>query len=262
MSENRKSIGVLDSGVGGLTVVKELQHLLPDEDIVYYGDNKNCPYGNRTAENIVDIARDIIRFLQGKQVKVVVLACNTTSSLLPRFQADFPLPIFSVIQPAASYVVAAGIKSVGVIGTELTIQTGSYEKAIHALDTQVAVHGEPSQHLARLVDRGDFAMDEINAEVAEHLHRLMRGGGVADIIYGCTHYPIVGDVFERLAPDVRFINPAKVQAQEVARYLAQHNLQNDAPRHSFTIYTSGTEALYRSILERLGISTPANIHLL
>ncbi|RPF47949.1 glutamate racemase [Hydrogenoanaerobacterium saccharovorans] len=260
MNENRKKIGVLDSGVGGLTVVKELEQLLPNEDIVYFGDNKNCPYGNRTADNIVEIAHNTIGFLQNKSIKAVVVACNTTSSLIHRFEKEYPFPIFSIIKPAAQYVVRHNLPSVGVIATQLTINTGAYKRLIHEGNANIAVYGEPSHNLAALVDSGKFDMDAITEEISVHMNHLLQQHPVKHVIYGCTHYPIVADVFEKAAPEVHFINPAFEQAKAVAEYLKEHNLLNDADGHSFDIYMSGSASVYEAILQRLEIKTPANIY--
>jgi len=260
MNENRKKIGVLDSGVGGLTVVKELEQLLPNEDIVYFGDNKNCPYGNRTADNIVEIARSTIGFLQNKDIKAVVVACNTTSSLIHRFEKDYPFPIFSIIKPAAQYVVQHKLPSIGVIGTELTIKTGCYERLIHDGNADIAVYGEPSHNLAALVDCGRFDMTAITDEITVHMNHLLEQHPVKHVIYGCTHYPIVGEVFECVAPGVQFINPALEQARAVADYLKEHSRLNDTGGHSFDIYMSGSKAVYEAVLQRLQIKTPAIIH--
>ena len=255
----RRKIGVLDSGVGGLTVVRELERLLPDEDIIYYGDNGNCPYGNRTEEDIVGIARGIIDFLRGQNVKLVVLACNTTSSLLHRIRPGYELPIFGVIEPAAHYVAERGFTQVGVIATELTIRSGSYERLIHEHAPGVRVVGEPSRTLAKLVDSGEFDMEAITAEVRLHMRALL-SAGVEQVIYGCTHYPIVGDVFEAQAPGVEFINPARCQALAVKHCLEEAGLCNDAPLHQAQFYTTGgpeAVAVYKEVFRRLDLKTPA-----
>lgn len=260
IEQKRKKIGVSDSGVGGLTVVKELLELLPGEDIVYYGDNRNCPYGNRTAGELEQIARGIIGFLQQQEMKAMVIACNTTSSLMDRFERDYPFPIFGVIRPVAREVAKRGLSEVGVIATELTIRSKGYETAIQAEAPGTLVVGEASRELARLVDRGDFNREQLTAEIKPHLEALLKRRQVRQIIYGCTHYPIVGDIFEQLAPEIEFINPAREQAKAVADYLRQNDLLNDAPCHGFDLYTSGSPKLYRSILARLGISRPVAFH--
>ena len=260
MNEACKKIGVLDSGVGGLTVVKELEALLPNEDIIYFGDNKNCPYGNRTAENIIELAHSTIGFLRGCGVKAVVIACNTTSSLIDRFAGDYSFPIFSIIKPACLYVAASHLPAVGVLATELTIKTGTYERLIHAENPNIEVFNMASRNLAALIDCGEFDIDAITDDISEHLCALLAQHPLKHIIHGCTHYPIVNDIFKAIAPQVEFINPAKEQAAAVAGYLSAHKLLNPQSGHSFDIYTSGSRAVYSAVLERIGIKTPASFH--
>ncbi|MEG2536307.1 MAG: glutamate racemase [Hydrogenoanaerobacterium sp.] len=260
MNEAGKKIGVLDSGVGGLTVVKELEALLPNEDIIYYGDNKNCPYGNRTAENIVELAHKSIGFLRSCGVKAVVVACNTTSSLIERFEGEYPFPIISIIKPACLSVASLHLPAVGVIATELTIKTGAYTRIINENDPNIVVYGEASHNLAALVDSGEFDIPAITDEVKLHLDALLAKYPLTHIIHGCTHYPIVNEVFKQLAPDISFINPAKEQAAQAARALAVRGLLNTKQGHSLNIYTSGSQAVYGAVLKRLCIQTPAIFH--
>lgn len=260
MNDAGKKIGVLDSGVGGLTVVKELEALLPNEDIVYFGDNKNCPYGNRTAENIVELAHSSIGFLQELGIKAVVIACNTTSSLAERFAGSYPFPVFSIISPVCRFVAQQALPAVGVIGTGLTIKTGAYTKLINDENPSIKVFGQASLNLAALVDCGEFDMPAITEDVRVNLDALLGKYPLKHIIHGCTHYPIVGEVFTAAAPQVQFINPAVQQAQEVASYLSQSSLLNTSQGHSLNIYTSGSEGVYRSILSRLSIITPPVFH--
>lgn len=255
----RGKIGVLDSGVGGLTVVKELARFLPQESIVYYGDNGNCPYGNRTEDQIVSIAHSIIDFLCAKGVKAIVLACNTTSSLVGRIAPACAVPVFDVISPVCGFVAQRGLPGVGVIATELTIRAGGYERLIKARSPNTQVLGEPSRSLAKLVDSGTFDMPAITAEVNAHVSALTKQG-VRHIIYGCTHYPIVADVFEAAAPEVEFLDPAQHQARAVQEYLTQNGLLSSEPAQEAEIYTTGgpqAEAVYREMFRRLGIQMPA-----
>jgi len=252
-------IGVMDSGVGGLTVVKELEALVPNESFIYAGDNANCPYGNRGQDEIEALARRMLDFLQKQGVKAVAVACNTISTLIDRYAKDYPFPVFSIIKPAADYVVRSGIREVGVIATEFTIKTGCYTRLIHEGDPTIEVYGEPSRDLAMLVDRGDFDMAAIEADIRNHVGALRKAHPVKDIILGCTHFPIVQDVFQRAAPDVRFINPAREQALAVKRCLEERGLSSGQARHGFDVYTSGSTKVYETILGKLGITAAAKI---
>lgn len=258
---NNMKIGVLDSGVGGLTVVKELEQLLPKESIVYFGDNANCPYGNRTEDNIVELTKAMLDFLKEQHVKVVAVACNTISTLIERYQKDYDFPIFSIVQAASDYTAASGIKNVGVFATEFTIRTGCYTKLIHEKAPDVAVTGEPSRNLAALVDCGEFDMQAIEEDVSMHMNKLLEDKDIKRVILGCTHFPIIKDVFEKLAPTAEYINPAYEQARAVKEYLEAHEMLCDGTSSAaFDIYTSGTEKTYQTIIEKLGIERQANIH--
>lgn len=257
--ENRKKIGVLDSGVGGLTVLKELEKLMPNEDIVYFGDNKNCPYGNRTADDIVGLTRNIIEFMEKQEVKIIAVACNTISSLIDRYGNDYSFPIFGIIEPASQYVVDKGIKEIGIAATEFTINSGCYNKYINEKNPDIDVYGQGSRDLAMLVDCGEFDMKAIEKDISFHMKNLLGRCDVKDIILGCTHYPIVQDVFEKYCPGVNFINPAYQQAKKIKAYLEDNNLINDKPHHSYDIYTSGPTETYEKLLKTLDIKTPFNI---
>lgn len=257
--ENRKKIGVLDSGVGGLTVVKELEKLMPNEDIVYFGDNKNCPYGNRTADDIVGLTRKMIEFLKDQEVKVVAVACNTISSLIDRYGNDYDFPVFGIIEPASQYVVDKGVNEVGVVATEFTINSKCYNRLINEKNPNLDVYGEGSRNLAMLVDCGEFDMKAIEEDISLHMGNLLKRCDVKDVILGCTHYPIVQDVFEKYGPGINFINPALQQAKKIKAYLEENNLLNDEPHHAYNIYTSGTTDTYEKLLKILDIKTPFNI---
>src|SRR5690554_2678509 len=138
MTDNR-AIGVIDSGVGGLTVVKELQNLLPQESIIYFGDNANVPYGNRSEEEIAKLTKAMIDYLIKKDVKLVAVACNTISTIVDKYFSDYEVPIVSIIAPTAACVVKNKLKEVGVIATKFTVQTGAYDKLIHEKNDLVDV---------------------------------------------------------------------------------------------------------------------------
>ncbi len=257
---NQMKIGVLDSGVGGLTVVKELREILPNEGIYYFGDNAHCPYGNRTEDDIVALTKKMLDFLQEKQVKIVAIACNTISTLIERYQNDYPFPIISIVQAAANSVVESKLSSVGVIATEFTIKTGCYNRLIQEQSPQTEVWGEPSRNLAMLIDSGEFDMQAIREDVFMHTYKLMQEHPVNHLILGCTHYPIVSDLFQEAAPEVTLINPARSQALAVKRSLEEKGLLLDTTCGEVNIYTSGSPQVYHTMLTKLGIRDNTNIH--
>ncbi|WP_101697404.1 glutamate racemase [Clostridium minihomine] len=251
------SIGVMDSGIGGLTVAKEIQRLLPHEDILYFGDSANCPYGNKTAQEITELSRNMLRYLGNRGVKVVAIACNTISTLVDVLSEDFDFEILGIIAPSAAYVARSGIKRVGLIATEFTIQTGNYDKLIHALDPQVQVTGKGSPLLAGLVDRGDFSQQDINTEIRTQIDTILdRDPQIKHVILGCTHYPIVEQNFKNCYPDLSFINPALEQANAVRGFLQENGALAEHGQGGFTICTSGDPQVYVEVAKRIGMKDP------
>ncbi|WP_018122593.1 glutamate racemase [Wohlfahrtiimonas chitiniclastica] len=259
-------IAVIDSGVGGLTSAKEIIKLLPHENIIYCGDNGNAPYGNRSGDEIIALTKKMFDFLQNQEVKLVAVACNTISSTFlsktyEGYEKHYPFPVISVIKPAVEDVLKQPYQDVGVIATAFTIKTGCYDALIHETKPDMPVYGEPSENLAHLIEQGDLDAPAIKEDVKHHVHNLLsKHPNLKDIILGCTHYPIVQSLFKNAASQVQFINPAHDQAAAVADYLKQHNLLNpQTSEGTLNIYTSGTDAIYHTILSELGITKTPHI---
>lgn len=252
-------IGVTDSGVGGLTVVRRLQQLLPGEDIVYYGDSANCPYGNRSQEELTELFSRNVEFLKTQGVKAVVVACNTTSALLDSLRRDFGVPMMTIIAPAARAVQRCGAKRVGLIATEFTVASGSYVRQIHALCPETEVIAAGSPNLAGLIDRGETDGPAVRAEIDARVGEIVRRGGVTHLILGCTHYPIVEERFRESFPQLTLIDPAREEAAAAAAALGAADLINPAAKGRFAIYTSGETAVYEKIAARLALTPPDSV---
>lgn len=247
-------IGILDSGVGGYTVARVLQQILPKEDVIYYGDGGNAPYGNRTADDIVHIVEQILNFMAEQGVKAVGLACNTSSALIDRFADKYDFPIFSIVQAGADEVLRQQIKRVGVLSTMLTAQTGSYPRLIHEGNPAVEVFSQGSVNLAALVESGKAGDEEIVAELRASLGCLATAQPELDtLVLGCTHYPLVRDVIAREYPQfVNIIDPAMGQVEKIAQCLADHNALN-ANGGKLQIYTSGDCGKFEAMAAQLGL---------
>jgi len=252
MTHNSNSpIGIYDSGVGGLTVLRELRALLPGENILYFGDSANCPFGNRGEAELTAITNRIFSFFREQGVKLTVSACNTTSALFQKKgEPDFGFRVLSIIEPISHKIARLGLGEVGVIATEFTISSGIYEKLIRRENPDIRVWGQGSLNLARLVD--NCLWDEIPAEVEACAGALLRRRPLDHIILACTHYPIVREEFCRVAPGVTFFDPAQDQALAAERLLAEKNLQNTGSEGTVRIYTSGDPALFEEVAGRLG----------
>ena len=214
---NNKSIGVFDSGLGGLTAVKQIMKELPNENIIYFGDTGRVPYGTRSRDTILKYTRGDIRFLKTFDVKVIVIACGTASSAaLPMIKNEFDVPIVGVIDAAVYAAVrATKNKKIGVIGTSGTIKSGEYEKQIKAYDSEMQVFSKACPMFVPLVENGYFDSPVTKLIVEEYLEGI-RAEGVDTLILGCTHYPLLSKVIgEYMGDGVTLIN----SGAEAAKYL-------------------------------------------
>lgn len=253
----KHKIGVLDSGVGGLTVVRQLQTLLPGEDIVYFGDSANVPYGNKEKPEILRLMNKILDFMEANEVKAIAVACNTLSTLYDAYAPLRRTPIFSIVAAGARRVLDLQLPEVGLVATDFTVKTGWYAKLIHEKDPSVRVYGAGNHMLATLLDTGRF--DEVPENVKANLSDLFLQGHPSHVILGCTHYPIVRDQFEAEAPEVSFIDPALEMARDIRDYLAREDLLQEKKEHTLEIFTSGDPAYYGTMCSRLGIQTPDSL---
>jgi glutamate racemase len=252
-------IGIIDTGIGGLTVVRELQRLLPGEDIVYLGDSANCPYGNRPSWEILELGRGMLHFLQGRRVKLAAVACNTLSTLAEALFGAVDLPVVGIIAPAAEAILRDGIQRAGLLATEFTISSMGYDRLIRALDPSIALIGKASPLLAGLIDAGGFDRDRIDAEIRLQVDDILARAPVRHIILGCTHYSVVMDSFRRLYPGIVFIDPAIEQARAIGRRLAAEDGLAPGAKGSLSILTTGDPGVYADVAARLGLLGPASI---
>jgi glutamate racemase len=218
-----RPIGVFDSGVGGLTVLSEIRDRLPYEHTVYFGDTARVPYGVRDLAEVRWFAFEIIRYLIGMDVKLVVIACNTaTAAALKAAQRTFGVPIVGVIEPGARAAVQETLeRRVGVLATESTVESGAYRRAVHNLDAGVEVYEQAAPRFVPLIERGIVDGPELEKVARGYLDPL-KEQGVDAVILGCTHYPLISAPINRiLGPEVRLISSAGQTALEVGRILSR-----------------------------------------
>ncbi len=256
MKDNERPIGILDSGIGGLTVVRRMQSLLPGEDIIYFGDSANVPYGNRTEDEILALTRKMIHFLAGRQVKCIAIACNTISTLIQRLRAEAPCPLINIIDAGSSCIAEQKLPQVGLIATEFTVKMGAYDAKIHSRAPQCEVFAKGSPRLAALIDKGDFDDDAINAEIREQVGAILNRAPVEHLLLACTHFPLVEDNFRACYPQLKLIDPADQEAAYMDRLLTEHHWHNAQERGTFSIYTTGDPAVYARVAARLGLRRP------
>lgn len=263
MIQTNAPIGVLDAGFGGFTVVKELQRLLPQEDIIFYGDGKNQPYGNRSKQVILDLIRQCLRFFLEKEVKVVAVGCNTISTLIDEYQDDFPFKIISIVRAGSDTVIQQHPPKVILLSTVFTSKSGCYERYIHEAYPDIQVIPRGSKWLARLIEDGDFKLEKIKQEIHASLDDAVCQHPDADtLILGCTHFPLVKDVIQGLYPHiVNMINPASAQAQQVKEFLEQNGGLRKEGNGSFQIYTTSDCEVYAHMASVIGLKISAPVRL-
>lgn len=216
---DNRPVGVFDSGLGGLTAVKELELVLPRESVVYFGDTGRNPYGSRSREALRRYARQDMAFLLSHNVKAVLAACGTVSSVAGDIGSALPVPYFDVLAPTAMAAVrATRNKRIGVIGTSATIHSGSYVQAISRLDPEVQVFPQACPLFVPLVENGFISPNDRIARITvEHYLAPLRSAGVDVLILGCTHYPIISQVIsDVIGHSVKLINSGREAALALA----------------------------------------------
>ncbi len=250
---DRRPIGVFDSGLGGLTAVKELEQVLPRESVVYFGDNGRVPYGSRSREIIRGYARQDMDFLMKKGVKAVLAACGTVSSVAADIGGTLPVPYFDVVSPTARAAAAATRTGrIGVIGTSVTVASGSYEKALRAADPSLAIFPRACPLFVPLVESGFISPEDpvVSLTVERYLAPL-REQGVDTLILGCTHYPILrAAIGAVMGPGVVLIDSGREAALALAGRLAELDLlaPEDNPRQADYFVTDNPEG-FREVAE-------------
>jgi|SRR5690625_884270 len=250
-----QAIGVIDSGVGGLTVAQELMRQLPKEKLIYLGDTKRCPYGPRTKEEVQKFTWEMVDFLMNKEIKTLVVACNTaTAFTLPILRKKLDIPVIGVIKPGAR----AAIKStqnrhIGVIGTEGTIRSHAYENALKRLHTDIHVNSLACPALVPMVEQGVFSGEHAKKVVTQSLAEMKTNNHIDTLILGCTHYPLIKETIQEVIGDhVTIVSSSEETARETSTILDVHDLLykgEKSPHHEF--YMTGDLEMFTNISKQI-----------
>ena len=230
-------IGIFDSGLGGLTAVKELHRLLPQESLRYFGDTGRVPYGTRSADTIRKYAQQDAAFLLSLGVDAILVACGTASTTaLSELQASLPVPVVGVVEPAAAAAVkATKNRRIGIIGTPATIRSGAFEKAIAALDDGIATVSVACPLFVPLVENGFTSPDcEITRLVCRHYLATIRDSHVDTLILGCTHYPLIAEAIASVLPGVTLISAGAEAARTIAE-MRRDRSADEAPETRYYV---------------------------
>jgi len=249
---NNRSIGVFDSGVGGLTVAAEIMKKLPNENLVYFGDTARFPYGTKTPEQLIDYTFEIVKYLQAQDVKLVVVACNSASAAaLERAQEEFDIPIIGVVEPGArAAVLASKNRHIGVIGTEATINSDAYKKAIHVFDAGAEVYSAACPTFATFVENGHVDGDHIN-EIAQKYFEPLNEHQVDTLILGCTHYPLLSaNIQKAIGEDVQIISSAEETALEVTEILERKDQLRSEQQPDYHFISTGEGSKFNKLGSR------------
>lgn len=255
---DNRPIGVFDSGVGGLTVFSEIQKQLPQESVIYFGDLARVPYGAKSKDEIIAINEDVISYLLTRNVKMVIVACGTSSTIALEYNKErFSIPIIGVIGPAANTAFAVTKnKRIGVIATQATIKAHAFKNILTSLNKNIYIYEQACPKFVPLIEAGQTDGPEITAAIAEYVAPMLKEG-IDTLIFGCTHYPHIASAMRRfVGPDIKFVNPA-VGTVALAREILEreHMLAAGSATYEFVaseyqggqyVRVDGRELLFRS----------------
>jgi len=252
-SKTNQAIGVFDSGIGGLTVVRALMERLPFENIIYFGDTARVPYGVKSVETINRYAMQITEFLLKKDVKLLIVACNTMAAVAYRAIRDLsPVPVLEVIEASARLAVSeTRSKAIGVIGTPATINSNAYARAIHQLDRDAKVFSQACPLFVPLVEEG-WLDHEATKLVAEEYLKPVMAEQIDTLVLGCTHYPLLKPLFQDIVGEnVRLIDSAEAMAEIAADLIHRENFGNTSRQSpDYLFYVSDVPYRFQTIGER------------
>ena len=237
-------IGIFDSGLGGLTVVKAIRERMPAEDVIYYGDTAHVPYGSKSKETIVGFTEDAVRFFLDHDVKCIVIACNTATALaLPEITA--PVPMLGVIEAGArSALEVSKNHKIGVIGTSATIASEAYPNVLRKMNPECAIYAHPCPLFVPLVEEGWLDREATKMVVKEYLTPL-KMAGIDTWVWGCTHYPLLAGVIgDFLGPEVKLVDSASACAAELESILKNEGLLRNAGSGSETFFVTDGAAKF------------------
>lgn len=248
---NQKAIGVFDSGIGGLTVYQALKDKMPDEKVVYLGDTARLPYGTKSAETIIRYSEENAAFLMGKKVKIIVIACNSSSSYaLPHLQNKLDIPVIGVINPGAEAAVKGDAQKIGIIGTTATINSRAYEKTISRLKHGLKIVSRDCPLFVPLVEEGWLDHPVTRLVIGEYLLPL-KNQGIEKLVLGCTHYPVLKKaIAEVIGAGIELIDSAQTTTENVFSILTELDwLRNSGKRSADEFYATDFPERFQKIGE-------------
>ncbi|MDC3412570.1 glutamate racemase [Aquibacillus sp. 3ASR75-11] len=257
-------IGVIDSGVGGLTVASELMRQLPKERLIYIGDTLRCPYGPRSKEEVIQFTWEMVDFLIEKNIKMLVVACNTaTAFTLQQLQQNLDIPVIGVIQPGARAAIKVSVNNcIGVIGTEGTISSRAYPNALKGINSTIRVNDLACPSFVPMVEQGILLGEKALQVVSETLEPMKKHNHIDTLILGCTHYPLLRDTIQKVMGDhISIISSGEETAREVSTILGYHKkLYHGDRKAKHEFFTTGHLHVFKEIAQTWLNQPNAMIH--
>jgi len=250
---HKRPIGIFDSGLGGLTILKTLNQTLPRENLIYFGDTMNVPYGSKSKQTVTRFSLAIARFLEQQPVKLIVVACNTASALaLPQLQKQISVPVLGVIEPGAQKAFEQTRNGkIAVLATEATVRSLSYKKALQKLNKKLSITQQACPVFVPLIEEGWLHPAAGEQIIADYLRPIIKSGADT-VILGCTHYPVIKHrIARQLDKKVRLVDSAEAVAEKVKNYLIQNNLLNTAGRGKLTLYASDDPTRFKKLAKHI-----------
>lgn len=248
-----RPIGVFDSGIGGVTVLKEIRKLLPKENIVYYADTARVPYGPRPAGEIQEFSLEAVNFLLKKDIKLLVIACNTVTAVAFDYIVEnVDIPVIGVIEPGVRAVRnTKDIKRLGLIATKATVDSNAYQNRLKSQNDDLIINAKACPMLVSIVEEG-WADTEISKLIVERYLENMKKDNIDALILACTHFPVLRNQIEECVEDVRIIDPAEETALELEKVLKAYNILNESETDGeVEFYVSDSAEKFKSIAKNL-----------
>lgn len=262
--DKNSSIGILDSGIGGFSVVRRVQRLLPKENLIYFGDGAHIPYGNYPQERIIAMARYMFEFMEMRQVKALLVACNTISCVIDQCKDAVSCPTFNAVQAGSDAVSVLDVEKVGVISTVFTHNSRCYpQRILSKSPKKMVVLSCGCPDLARLVEHNlgnPAGMVQVEENLRQELDGMVLRDRIQCCILGCTHYPLVEDSIHKLYPELPLIDPAEEMALGLERYLRRNGLdRTEGEKGSLDLYTTGDVEEYALRARQVGLNPVTSV---
>lgn len=261
---DNRPIGILDSGLGGLTSVWELHRKLPEERVIYYGDTARTPYGSKSPETIIKFADQLVSRLIARETKMIIIACNTITAWgLDELRKRHPsVPIIGVIGPTVRKVVADGCKSVGVIATKGTIGSDMYGKSLRELDPGIEVSSRACPAIVPLIEEGLTDTEIMKLTIKYYMDDFVASGDFSDLILGCTHYPIVSGMIKTLYPNLRLYSSSAEVVEQAEEILREKDMLASGSDFTDRYYASDLSENFINMTEKLFEGSDFKVRLL